>query len=53
MKDFKSVLPKTNEKPSDVIKAFRKNFNVSQSQLCNAIGINKENLSGIENNRTL
>lgn len=51
MKDFSRTLPKTSEKPSDVIKAFRKNFNISPAQLCDAIGISEESLVAIENNQ--
>jgi len=34
-----------------IIKAFRKNFNVTQKEMADIIGINESNMSAIENDR--
>lgn len=51
MKDAKSLLLESLDKssPGDVIRAFRKQFNVSQDELKGATGVS--NLSDIENGK--
>jgi transcriptional regulator with XRE-family HTH domain len=46
---FDLKFPKTT--PGKVIKAFRKNFNITQQELSKVTGIAETNLSAIENDR--
>ncbi|MGB0454006.1 MAG: helix-turn-helix domain-containing protein [Bacteriovoracaceae bacterium] len=51
MKDPLKLISPKNVKSGDIIKAFRKNFDILQDDLAWACGISQANLSAIENNR--
>ena len=52
MKDPLSVFEKART-PSQLIKAFRNNFEIAQDEMAYACGISQANLSAIENGRRL
>lgn len=51
MKDPLKLISPKNVKSGDIIKAFRRNFDILQDDLAWACGISQANLSAIENNR--
>ncbi len=51
MKDPLKLISPKNTQSGDIIKAFRKNFEILQDDLAWACGISQANLSAIENNR--
>ena len=51
MKDPLQLITPKNVKAGDIIKAFRKNFDILQDDLAWACGISQANLSALENNR--
>lgn len=51
MKSPLSIISPSKSTTGDIIKAFRKNFDILQDDLAWACGISQANLSAIENNR--
>lgn len=51
MKDPLKLISPKNASAGDIVKAFRKNFNILQDDLAWACGVSQANLSAIENNR--
>lgn len=49
MKDLESFFSKKDDTPGKIIKSFRKNFKITQSELCKATGISEKYLSAVEN----
>ena len=49
MKDLLDILPKKHSTTASVIKSFRNNFNISQVELADAIGLTQANISSYEN----
>jgi len=51
MKNLIDILPKKKITTSEVIRALRLNYKISQNQLCEALDFSQANLSSIENGR--
>ena len=49
MKDLENLFSKKNDTSGKIIKSFRKNFNITQAELCKATGISEKYLSAVEN----
>ncbi len=49
MKDLENLFETDADTPGKVIKSFRKNFNITQAELCEVTGISEKYLSAIEN----
>jgi transcriptional regulator with XRE-family HTH domain len=49
MKDLEKFFSKKNDTTGKIIKSFRKNFNITQAELCKATGISEKYLSAVEN----
>ena len=51
MKNLSHLFNVKDNTPGKIIRAFRTNFNITQKELCEIVGIHENNLSAIENNR--
>ncbi len=51
MKDLETFFSDTDETAGKIIKSFRKNFQVTQSELCDITGISEKYLSAVENDK--
>ena len=51
MKDLESFFLDKRTTAGQLVKAFRKNYRITQKELCSVIGINENNMSAIENDR--
>ena len=49
MKDLEKLFTKKRDTAGKIIRSFRKNFNITQAELCSATGISEKYLSAIEN----
>ena len=51
MRDLEKLFCKKDNTAGKIIKSFRENFEITQSQLCKATGISEKYLSAIENGK--
>ena len=51
MKDLENFFSSENETAGKIIKSLRHNFNITQSELCEATGISEKYLSAVENDK--
>ena len=49
MKDMEKFFSKKDDTPGKIIKSFRRNFKITQAELCHATGISEKYLSAVEN----
>lgn len=49
MKDMEKFFSKKDNTSGKIIKSFRRNFKITQSELCHATGISEKYLSAVEN----
>lgn len=51
MKDLEKIFSRKNDSAGKIIQSFRKNFNVTQAELCSVTGISEKYLSAVENDK--
>ena len=51
MKDLETYFSQEDDTAGKVIKSFRKNFKITQSELCEVTGISEKYLSAVENDK--
>lgn len=49
MKDLEKFFTDKENTPGKIIRSFRRNFNITQAELCRATGISEKYLSAVEN----
>ncbi len=53
MKAMEKIFSKKDDTPGKIIKSFRRNFHITQAELCHATGISEKYLSAVENEKPL